>query len=71
MQISAEPGIELGSLRSEGRDLTNCGNHARQARPDYLNWVDDRKARQTTYIVDHNVCEKEIQKKHNTQALTM
>ena len=24
-----EPGIELGTLWSEGRDLTNCANHAR------------------------------------------
>ena len=29
IQISAEPGIELGSLWSEGRDLTNCANNAR------------------------------------------
>ena len=29
VQISAEPGIELGTLWSEGRDLTNCANHAR------------------------------------------
>ena len=26
---SAKPGIELGTLWSEGRDLTNCANHAR------------------------------------------
>ena len=28
VQISAEPGIELGTLWSQGRDLTNCTNHA-------------------------------------------
>ena len=28
VQISAEPGIKLGTLWSEGRDLTNCDNHA-------------------------------------------
>ena len=29
IQISAEQGIELGTLWSESRDLTNCANHAR------------------------------------------
>ena len=29
IQISAEPGIELGTLRSIGRVLTNCTNHNR------------------------------------------
>ena len=29
IRISAEPGIELGTFWSEGRDLTNCANHAR------------------------------------------
>ena len=28
IRISAKPGIELGTLWSEGRDLTNCTNHA-------------------------------------------
>ena len=27
-QFLAEPGIELGTLCSESRDLTNCANHA-------------------------------------------
>ena len=27
-RISAKPGIEQGTLRLEGRDLTNCANHA-------------------------------------------
>ena len=29
IRISAKPGIEPGTLWSEGRDLTNCANHAR------------------------------------------
>ena len=29
IQISAEPGIEPGTFWLEGRDLTNCANHAR------------------------------------------
>ena len=29
IRILAKPGIELGTLWSEGRDLTNCTNHAR------------------------------------------
>ena len=29
IQISAKPGIELGILWSEGRDLTYCSNHVR------------------------------------------
>ena len=29
VQTSAKPGIELGTLWSKGRDLTNCANHAR------------------------------------------
>ena len=29
IRISAKPGIKLGTLWLEGRDLTNCANHAR------------------------------------------
>ena len=29
IQISAKQGLKLGTLWSEGRDLTNCANHAR------------------------------------------
>ena len=29
IRISAKPGIEPGTLWLEGRDLTNCANHAR------------------------------------------
>ena len=29
VQILAEPRIELGTLWLEGRDLSNCANHAR------------------------------------------
>ena len=28
IQVSAKPGIQLGTLWLEGRDLTNCANHA-------------------------------------------
>ena len=37
VQISEEPRIELGTLWTEGRDLTNCTNHSR---PDNLTRVD-------------------------------
>ena len=35
IQISAELRIELGTLWSEGRDFTNCTNHAR---PTFISW---------------------------------
>ena len=39
IRISAKPGIEPGTLWSEGRDLTNCTNHFRnnQIKNDFIN----------------------------------
>ena len=36
IQISAEPGIKTGTLRLEGRDLTNCTNRTAQSSKSYL-----------------------------------
>ena len=39
--IAAKPGIELGTLWSEGRDLTFCANHARLEKHEHVtNLVD-------------------------------
>ena len=53
IQISAEPGIRLGTLWLEGRNFTNCDNHANFCPPILLckhqNYIKD------LYMKDLNI----------------